>query len=177
MLNNKTIFCHTACSSFAVSHSNTNPATSSSVFRLKSFHQRFQVFAHAILYCTFLLQCFVQSPSFKSLSIKAAFMSHSENKNICIFIRVLLNSFLLSNLLKSNIIHEILTSPTYTGTLPRVRVLRLHSYIMLHMAQIFMSHGAICFQAPYQVQNVHYKTTIHMTTTALYAYSHLIAVE
>lgn len=104
-------------------------------------------------------------------------MSHSENKNICIFIRVLLNSFLLSNPLKSNIIHEILTSPTYTGTLPRVRVLRLHSYIMLHMVQIFISHSAICFQAPYQVQHIHYKTTIHMTTTALYAYSHSIAVE
>lgn len=172
MLNNQTIFCHTVSDFFVVSHSNTHPDTSSSVFRFQSFHWRFQVFAHAVLYCT-SLQCFVQSPSFKSLNIKGIFMSHSENKNICIFIRVLVNSFLLSNLLKCNIIHEILTSPTYTGMLPRVRVLRLQSYIMFHMVEIFISHNAICFQAPYQVQYIHYKTTIHLTTTASYAYSHL----
>lgn len=161
----------------------TNPATFNPVFRLKSLQQYFQVFAHAVLCCTFLLLCFIQSSSFQSLNIKATFLSHSDNKDICIFIRVLLNSFVLSNLLKSNIIHEILTSPTYAGTLPRVRVLRLHSYIMLHMVQIFISHSAICcFQAPYQVQHIHYKTTIHTTTTALttaalYAYSHLLSVE
>lgn len=45
------------------------------------------------------------------------------------------------------------------------------------MVQIFISHDAICFQAPYQVQHIHYKTTIHLTTTASYAYSHLIAAE
>lgn len=161
----------------------SNPAISNPIFRLKSFQQCFQVFSHAILYCTFLLLCFIQSSSFQSLNIKASFLSHSENKDICIFIRVLLNSFVLSNLLKSNIIHEILTSPTYAGTLPRARVLRLHSYIVLHMVQIFISYGAICcFQAPYQVQHIHYKTTIHTsttvsTTTALYAYSHLLSVE
>jgi len=49
---------------------------------------------------------------------------------------------------------------------------------MLHMVQIFISHGAICcFQAPYQVQHIHYKTTIHMNTTASYAYFHLLSVE
>lgn len=86
--------------------------------------------------------------------------------------------FLLSNLLKSNIIHEILTSPTYAGMLPRVRVLRLHSYITLHMVQIFIPHSAICcFQAPYQGQHIHYKTATHTTTTAPCAYSHLFSAE
>lgn len=128
--------------------------------------------------CTILLLCFIQGSSFKSLNIKATFLSHSENKDICIFIRVLLNSFVLSDLLKSNMIHEILTSPTYAGTLPRVTVLRLHSYIMLHMVQISLSHSAICcFQTSYQVQHIHYKTTIHTTTTVSYAYSHWLSVE
>lgn len=160
----------------------SNPATSKPVFRFKSFQQCLQVFAHAILYCTLLLLYFIRSSSFRSLNIKATFLSHSENKDICIFIRVLLNSFVLSNLLKSNIIHEILTSPTYAGMLPRVRVLRFHSYIMLHMVQIFISPSAICcFQTPYQVQHIHYKTTIHTTTTALtatasYGYSDLLSV-
>lgn len=125
------------------------------------------MFAHATLHCTFLLLCFIQSSSFQSLNIKAPFLSHSENKGVCIFIRVLLNSFVLSDLLQSNIIHESLTSPTYTGTLPRVRALGLHSYMMLHMVQIFISHDAICcFQVPYQVQHIHYGATIHMTTNA-----------
>lgn len=146
----------------------SNPATSNAVFRLKSLQQCFQVFAYAILHCAFLLQCFIQSWRFQSLNIKATFLPHSENMDICIFITVLLNSFVLSNLLKSNVIHEILTSPTYAGTLSRVRVLRLPGYIMLHMVQIFISPGAICcFQAPYQVQHIHYKNTIHMSTTAL----------
>lgn len=84
--------------------------------------------------------------------------------------------FLLSNLLKSNIIHEILTSPTYAGMLPRVRALRLHSNIMLHMVQIFIPHSAICcFQAPYQGQHIHYKTATHTTTTVPCAYSHLFS--
>lgn len=141
-----------------------------------------------MLYYIVLLLCFIQSSSFQRLSIKSTFLPHWENKDICIFITVLLNSFVLSNLLKSNIIHEILTSPTYAGTLPRARVLRLHSYIMLHMVEIFISHGAICcFQAPYQVQHIHYKTTIHTTTTVsttatsattdLCAYSHSLSVE
>lgn len=122
--------------------------------------------------------CFIQNSSSESLHIKATFLSHSENKDICIFIWVLLNSFVLSNLLKSNIIHEILTSPTYAGMLPRVRVLRLHSYITFHMVQIFIPHSAICcFQAPYQGQHIHYKTTIHTTTTASFVYSHLLSVE
>lgn len=144
---------------------------------LKWFHWCFQ-YLHMPPYKVVLFYCFLQSLGFKSPNIKATFLSHSENRNICIFIRMLLNFFVLSNLLKSNIIHEILTSPTYAGMLPRARVLRLHSYIMLHMVQIFIPHSTICcFQAPYQGQHIHYKTATHTTTTAPRAYSHLFSAD